>query len=352
VKGGEALAVETERRERATKAKAKAKGTAMKTVWSAKISTVAALCGAALAAAAATGCSGAAPEDEKRPAAAAPQQQRAPLPAPALEVRPSECDAPPEPGQCDGAQWSDRSAVHEGASGERLASVTPDGLVAAWTKADGTVVAASRDTADERFGEGEPLPGGPFAGGRVALSPDGLRAIGVDASGRRFVELVRDARDAAFELGDGAALATLNAHAGYYGFAGESYGDPVIAGDDLSLYFSRYGAAGVTKTLQVARRASPSDPWSLGEAVEGSGIEGTETARKIPTGVSGDGRTLFVVDVATGRSSSVSRGGLACPFDRTRDLGDRAWATPNATCETLFFSAPSGAGAALCEETR
>jgi|GEM_PF-4494430 len=297
-------------------------------------------------------CAAACSSAEEAPAPA----QRSPVPGddtPAGDCAPANVP----PAQCAGAHWSGRKALVSTPEDERIASVTPDGLVVAVVVprpdvADAAdVLVATRTSADEPFDVPVAVPGGPYAMTRAALSADGLQLVLVAPSRRSFVELVRGSRAESFVRGSGDAFAALDEHARLYKLEGEVYGDPILTPNGLTLYFARYGTE-ATKTIYATKREKLGDTWPLATPVEGVGIASALGKRKVPSGVSADERTLFFVDEATGRSASSTRRAEACGFDVPVDLGDRLYASPDATCASLWFTAPGAGGFDVFRESR
>jgi hypothetical protein len=187
---------------------------------------------------------------------------------------------------------------------------------------------------------------GTFADDRVALSPDGLRLVAVDADRQGFSELTRPARTGAGNtFGAPSPGGYVNFDAAGTLASGQSFGDPVLGASDTTFYYSVYGG-GQSATIYRAARLLAGDTWPLGAPLSGAPLDAVGTARRRPTAISADDQTLFFWDEVAGleRAGWIDRG--TGVFDNFVDLGSRAGAAPNAACDRLYYTAPADAGAA------
>jgi hypothetical protein len=240
---------------------------------------------------------------------------------------------------CDpNARWGEGESVPLPVSGtDMLASVTADELSIAWSAEAGFGIAyfvADRASASDDFGTPQHLDDEAFAPAqKLALSPDGLRVL-ASVDGLLLVA-TRAARGDAFgplEPGECAEIDAL-AEAG-----GQILGDPVIAPDDLTLYYSILSGASEA-TLHVSTRTG-GEPWPPGVPLTECELDRHELGVRQPTGVSADGLTLFFFDSARGLSRAAFRSALDAPFAAFVDLPGYA-PQPNAACDRLYYSGPT-----------
>lgn len=237
---------------------------------------------------------------------------------------------------CDpAAQWGPSEPVPIMASGsDMLSSLTPDELSIGFSAEDGFGVAffvADREGALDPFGTPQKLADPALASAqRIALSPDGLRVIA--AADGLFVSAVRSTREEAFGAFAEGECAELDAQARA---VGQVLGDPVIAADDLVLYYSVVSGAGAT-TLFVSTRTG-SEPWPPGTPLDQCELNQHPLGVRLPTGVSADGLTLFFFDTARGVARAGFRAATDAPFARFVDLPGYG-SQPNAACDRLYYS--------------
>jgi hypothetical protein len=261
---------------------------------------------------------------------------------PGVTIPPSVCS----PAVLWGSGTSLGLAIEAGAA---LGAVTPDELTIAWTysTAAGIAVAwADRASSADPFGATQTAAGGYFADDRVALSPDGLRLVVVDADRQGFSELTRSTRT-------GAGNAFMDASSGsYVNFAaagltaGQSLGDPVLSASDTAFYYSVYDGV-QSATIYQSLRLLPGDPWPVGAVLsDAPQLAANGSVRRRPTAISSDEQTLFFWDEAVAMERATWVDPLSGAFDTFVDLGTRSGAGPNATCTRLYYAAATDSGAA------
>jgi hypothetical protein len=232
-------------------------------------------------------------------------------------------------------------------AGAALGAVTPDELTVAWTYATAAGVAvawADRASSADPFGAAQVLAGGSFPDDRVALSPDGLRLVAVNADRQGFSELTRSARTGPGSVfGEPSTGSYINfASAGLA--AGQSLGDPVLSASDTAFYYSVYDGV-QSATIYRTLRLLPGDPWPVGAVLsDAPQLAANGSARRRPTAISSDEQTLFFWDEvgATERAAWVDP--LTGAFDIFMDLGTRSGAGPNATCTRLYYATATDGG--------
>ncbi|MGH7328148.1 MAG: hypothetical protein ACREJX_07330, partial [Polyangiaceae bacterium] len=206
-----------------------------------------------------------------------------------------------------------------------LDAVTSDELSIAWTRSAGskTIYYADRAAATDAFGTPQNLGAGNFTVDRVALSPDGLTMVVVDADQLGFSELTRAARGDAFGAAATGAFSNIDSDTP----SGSMVGDPVVDSSNTTFYYSLYGN-GATKTVFRAVRLTPGDPWGFGFALSaGSELEAPSDAYRVrPSGVSSDDRTLYYFDQFAGIERAVWVNTTTGSYDTFVDLGARLWA--------------------------
>ncbi len=243
----------------------------------------------------------------------------------------------PGPALCsEAASWTGATpvpGVSTGAS-ETLLSMTSDELDLAFLRA-GALYVAHRAQATGDFTPGEPvtLPSGWSATQGAALSPDGKRLILVSTDQTLLGELTRATRDTTFSGAiDQSAYATINQTAVY---TGDIYASPTVSPDDLQLFFNSAFQGGASTVVVSTRSAG--QVWGSPTRVT-SDLDGQDTSRCLPTGVSADERTLFYFDEMSMKQEARWRDepDLSSPLYDMVDLGTRRGAQPNATCNHLY----------------
>jgi hypothetical protein len=179
-------------------------------------------------------------------------------------------------------------------------------------------------------------PAGWSATQGAALSADGKRLILISTDQTMLGELTRTARGAAFSAAiDQSTFATVNQGSI---FSGNSYASPALSPDDRQLFFNS-AAPGGGSTVVVATRAM-GEEWSSPQRVSAE-LDGSTGARRLPTGVSADERTLFYFNEGTMKEEGRWRQEptLDSPLYDMVDLGMRRGAQPNSACDRLYSDA-------------
>lgn len=224
-------------------------------------------------------------------------------------------------------------------SDDLLGAVTPDELVIAWIVVEASTVTmyyASRTNSDEPFGAASTLLID-AAPDPIALSPDGLRALFVDADRRGFSSVTRSSVEEPFGDPGKMDLELLEPDTAQLP-EDEAYADPVLAPTDLSLYFSRFGG-GRTMTLFVSDRFSELDFWPQARAVPVSAALQANGANRLrPTGISADRQTLFLWNDAEQDELVATADPATGGFEAPESLGALRGATPNADCTRIYYS--------------
>ena len=247
----------------------------------------------------------------------------------------------PGPSQCDDmAAWGGSknvAGVSTGAS-ETLLSITPDELDLAFLR-DGALYVAHRAQASATFSGGTAIviPIGWSASQGASLSADGKRLILVSSDQRQLGELTRTSRDTAFDGDvDSTAFASVNESATY---TGKIYAAPVVSPGDGQLFYNS-GVAGSNSTIVVSIRAAGS-AWSAPVRLTPLLLDGADGARRLPTGLSTDERTLFYFNEESAHEEARWRDN-ALPTASLYDimsLGARRGAIPNSGCDRLYSGA-------------
>ena len=137
---------------------------------------------------------------------------------------------------------------------------------------------------------------------------------------------------------DAAEFAEINADAAS---RGQSFVAVVIGASDQELYYLLSGDDSESHPLRVSRRKN-AGPWPVGEALEDCELAAQGANRRIPTGVSADGLTLFYYDEIARAPRAAYRASLDGPIVWVQTLTDREAAQPNSACDRLYFSGFSG----------
>ena len=113
--------------------------------------------------------------------------------------------------------------------------------------------------------------------------------------------------------------------------------DPVVSSTDLFFLYSRLGG-GRTRTVFLSPRFSPDAPWPDGvELATATRFDAVADDRFEPTGLSGDGRTLFLWHEAEMLEYAVIFDLAQKSFEASLSLGGLSGAMPNADCSRLYF---------------
>jgi hypothetical protein len=248
----------------------------------------------------------------------------------------------PGPAACsETAAWSGSTkvdVVSTATADEVLLSVTADELDLAFLRA-GALYVAHRAEASASFtvGDAVTIPAGWNATQGAALSPDGKRLVLISTSQDTLGELTRSARDAAFSGSvDETAFATVNLAATY---TANIFASPTISPDDQELFLNS-AVTGGASTIVVATRSAAGDVWGSPSHLSGA-LDGTDTTRRLPTGVSADARTLFYFNEESMKQEARWRDtpSLTSPLYDMVDLGTRRGAQPNTGCDRLYSQA-------------
>jgi hypothetical protein len=183
------------------------------------------------------------------------------------------------------------------------------------------------------------------------MSPDGLRLVYTEADGRAFSVVTRETRSDDFRPSDSDEMSMLNGPDRELG-ADELYGDPVLSSTDLFLLYSRFGG-GRARTLFLSHRFSPGGPWPEGvELATATRFDAVDDDRFEPTGLSGDGRTLFLWHEAEMLEYAVLFDPVRKSFEGSRALGGLSGAMPNADCSRLYYDSAGASSDLFFAATR
>ena len=244
----------------------------------------------------------------------------------------------PGPTLCNAhAAWAAPSSVADVSSpaSETLLSITPDELDLAFLR-DGALHVAHRATPSAAFSVGAAivLPSGWSASLGASLSSDGKRLIVVSTPDQtKLGELSRATRDAAFAGAvDETAFVVVNQSAIY---AGKRYASPVVSTGDGQLFVNSAFANG-SSTVVVS--TSNDGVWAAPKSLAGQLLNGASGARRLPTGVSADLRTLFYFNEQTSLEEARFRDSAlaSSPLYDIMSLGTRRGAIPNSACNRLY----------------
>ena len=159
----------------------------------------------------------------------------------------------------------------------------------------------------------------------------------MDADGKAFSVVTRESHDDDFALSEPVEASILNGPDRALG-PDELYGDPVISGNDLLFLYSRFGG-GRTRTLFFSQRQSRDLPWPDGvEVAVPERFEAFDDYDRFqPTGMSGDGKTLFLWHEAEMSEFAAVFDTSNASFVRTANLGGLSGAMPNGDCSRLYY---------------
>jgi hypothetical protein len=164
------------------------------------------------------------------------------------------------------------------------------------------------------------------------VNPDGLRLVTTE-EGIALATRSRAARGDEFDAPDEGEFELLNAEAGENALFFES---AVISPDDQTLYYSVTGFENDEYPLYVSQR-SGDEPWPVGDVLESCEFRAYGALKRIVTGVSSDGLTLFFDDPATSSARAAFRETTESEFEWFVDLGAIGRAQPNEACDRLYF---------------
>jgi hypothetical protein len=220
---------------------------------------------------------------------------------------------------------------------ETLLSITLDELDVAFLRT-GVLYVGHRANQSATFESAAvTLPSGWSASNGASLSADGKRLILVsELHPNKLGELTRSSRDQPFSANiDEAAFASINADAVY---TGKVYAFPVVSGrDDQLIFNSAY--PGSSSTVVYSTRTGNAT-WSTPEQLQTNLLDGGADARRLPTGLSADQRTLFYFNEETAQEEARFRpaDSASSPLYDVLNLGTRRGAAPNARCDHLYSS--------------
>jgi hypothetical protein len=257
---------------------------------------------------------------------------------------------PPTPNCPQGAKWGTGTQLSISTTADDvLGAITPDELSIVWISTNGStasVLYADRSAASSAFGTPASLPTaqGYYAPTKVALSPNGLRAIAVQSSHTAFGVTARSSRSAAFTAAPGGGEVDMIDLAVSGAEANSLLDDPVIGASDTSLYYSLYGAGSTTTLFESTRSGTSAWPGGTWLMTTNTQFAGSGSVLAHPTGVSADDLTLFYWDDAAATQMAAWRPFTSQPFNHFETLANIRAAAPNATCTKLYYSAPGSTG--------
>lgn len=241
------------------------------------------------------------------------------------------------------AMWASPTKLSElsTAGAQSLLSLTADELDVLILRGAALFV-AHRSKATEAFGtlRSIAVPNGWSATNGAALSPDGKRLLLISAPDQKQIgQLTRSSRDAAFagEV-DTAPFSKVNTAAVY---SGQIYASPAVSPGDGQLFLSSSFPKGASYVV-VSLRGTDAQ-WAAPVTIGAQLLDGTNSTRRLPTGVSADERTLFYFNEESGAEEARFRDSAlpTSPLYDMRMLGARRGATPNAACDQLYSSTNS-----------
>jgi len=252
---------------------------------------------------------------------------------------------PPEGGVLCNIQetWGAPTTVLTTAAADQtiFGAVTPDELTLAWTSTTGGAVTAwyaDRASTSDSFGTPQSLASsfGSLSFDRVSLSGDGLRIVGVAASGTAFVAAQRASRPGAFATDDSSEFAGLAPEGKTY-----TYATPLLSGDDTFFFYI------VTSSTDdhVVYASTGGPPWTPGAFLSPTELERVGTQYRRPTGMSADDLTLFYWDETTATEGIAFRAAPLQDFTLFASIGPLTDAVPTASCSRIYYSTPASNGA-------
>jgi hypothetical protein len=225
-----------------------------------------------------------------------------------------------------------------------LQAITPDELTIAWKTGDQFYV-ADRDDVSLPFGTPLAVVGSAQYSA-VALSPDGLQLVGI----KQDLSIVEQTRGAGEAFSDAAPAAgdfqDFNTTRSSIPLSAQGLADPVVAADDASFFYSHFTSSDVGSHATVFESHRSGAAWSFSSADLGKLLYADGLKRRMPSGVSSDGLTLFYFDQVNDDFRAAWRVNLQVPFDYSEKLalgtGVRA-AAPSSACARIYFSAQGAA---------
>jgi hypothetical protein len=237
-------------------------------------------------------------------------------------------------------QLGDASNAAIGFGNLKLLSVTPDERALLWSSlgsfAERFYFAERTDTT---YGFG-PETALEIAERPLGLSPDGLRMILVSSDGSQLLEATRPGPGYPFDPPAVGSFALVNAWAagGYHVFL-----DAVIGQDDTDLAFSTRKLTDNSQRLRVSHRA-PNTDWPTGSELGGCELSQEYGERRIPTGFSPDGLTLFYYDELRDFGRAAYRTAQDAAFEWFVDVAPYSAVQVNSSCDTAYIGDPRGIG--------
>jgi hypothetical protein len=236
------------------------------------------------------------------------------------------------------AAWSAAATVPGVSSGasETLLAITPDELDLAFLR-DGALYVAHRAATGASFSSGSPLavPMGWTAAHGASLSADGKRLLLVsEPDQKKLGEWTRSNRQTAFSgVVDVSTFAAVNQDSD---FTGRVYASPTISTGDDQLFFNS-SFLDADSTIVVSSRTG-TGPWSAPRTLSAGAFDGSAGKRRLPTGVSADGRTLFYFNEESAKEEARWRNSTTVdsPLYDMLSLGARRGAAPNSSCNRLY----------------
>jgi hypothetical protein len=116
------------------------------------------------------------------------------------------------------------------------------------------------------------------------------------------------------------------------------YAWPTVSAGDDQLFFN--SALDSDSTIVRSTRTGQ-NTWNAPRAVNGGSLEGAAGQRRLPSGVSADGRTLFYFNEESAEQEARWRAtsDASSPLYDMRSLGKRRGAVPNTACNRLYSEA-------------
>jgi hypothetical protein len=180
------------------------------------------------------------------------------------------------------------------------------------------------------------IPAGFSAAHGASLSADGRRLLLVsDPDQKQLGEWTRASREVAFSGSvDTNAFSVINQDSD---FTGKIYASPIVSATDDQLFFNS-SFEDRDSQIVVSTRTS-TGTWSAPRTLSAGIFDGGAGQRRLPTGVSADGRTLFYFNEESGEEEARWRAAnsVNSPLYEQLSLGARRGATPNSACNRLYF---------------
>jgi hypothetical protein len=230
--------------------------------------------------------------------------------------------------------WGDGTSIDlSGGGDDEFSAITPDELTIVW-HVGGTFYYADRDSDSDAFGAPGTVPAG-F--NQLTVSPDGLRLVGMLTADGHAGEIARASRADAFDGSiDQGPYTDINALV-LTEPEPTLLADPVFSPDETRVYFTFRINIQVKQTIHES-----TFPWNTGNSVLGADLISEGNYRRVPTGATNDGFTLFYWDQVDDQQKVAFRAVDGGTFDYIEQLGDRRGAQPNGDCSRLYYSSDDG----------